>query len=86
LGRKIEECQQCAERSKLLDEREVIAKEYEENVRSLEQEIRDRTAKDDSFVDPRKLGGNAEAIVSEPGTVLIYPFGARKQNLDFVGS
>jgi CHAT domain-containing protein/Tfp pilus assembly protein PilF len=73
LGRKIEECQQCAERSKLLDEREVIAKEYEENVRSLEQEIRDRTAKDDTFVDPRKLGGNAEAIVSEPGTVLIYP-------------
>src|SRR5919199_1022551 len=73
LGRKIEECQQCAERSKLLDQREVIAKEFEENVRSLEQEIRDRTAKDDTFVDPRKLGGNAEAIVSEPGTVLIYP-------------
>ncbi|GAB4203940.1 MAG: hypothetical protein Fur006_58650 [Coleofasciculaceae cyanobacterium] len=73
LGRKIEECQQCAERSQLLDQREVIAKEFEENVRSLEQEIRDRTAKDDTFVDPRKLGGNAEAIVSEPGTVLIYP-------------
>jgi CHAT domain-containing protein len=73
LGRKIEECQQCAERSKLLDQREVIAKEFEENVRSLEQEIRERTAKDDSFVDPRKLGGNAEAIVSEPGTVMIYP-------------
>ncbi len=73
LGRKIEECQQCAERSKLLDQREVVAKEFEQTVRSLEQEIRDRTAKDDTFVDPRKLGGNAEAIVSEPGTVLIYP-------------
>ncbi|HEY9610825.1 CHAT domain-containing protein, partial [Allocoleopsis sp.] len=73
LGRKIEECKQCVQRSKLLDQREVIAKQFEENVRSLEQEIRDRTAKDDTFVDPRKLGGNAEAIVSEPGTVLIYP-------------
>jgi CHAT domain-containing protein len=73
LGRKIEECQQCAERGKLLDQREAIAKEFEQTVRSLEQEIRDRTAKDDTFVDPRKLGGNAEAIVSEPGTVLIYP-------------
>jgi CHAT domain-containing protein/Tfp pilus assembly protein PilF len=73
LGRKIEECQQCAERSKLLDQREVIAKEYEKTVRSLEQEISRRREKDKAFLDPSTLGGNAEAIVSEPGTVLIYP-------------
>ncbi|AFZ20753.1 CHAT domain-containing protein [Allocoleopsis franciscana] len=73
LGRKIEECKQCAERSKLLDQREAVAKEFEDNVRSLEQEISRRREKDKAFLDPSTLGGNAEAIVSEPGTVLIYP-------------
>jgi CHAT domain-containing protein/tetratricopeptide (TPR) repeat protein len=74
LGRKIEECQQCAERSKLLDQREAIAKEFEDNVRSLEQEIRSRREQDKAFLDPSALGGNAEEIVSaQPGTVLIYP-------------
>jgi tetratricopeptide (TPR) repeat protein len=74
LGRKIEECQQCTERSKLLDQREVIAKEFDENVRSLEQEIRSRRANDKAFLDPTTLGGNAEEIVSaQPGTVLLYP-------------
>jgi len=74
LGRKIEECKQCAERGKLLDQREVIAKEFEENVRSLEQEISRRRANDKAFLDPSTLGGNAEDIVSaQPGTVLVYP-------------
>ncbi len=74
LGRKIEQCQQCEQRSQLLDQREVISKEFEENVRSLQQIIRDRLEKDQAFLDPSHLGGNAEAIVSaQPGTVLIYP-------------
>ncbi|NET55239.1 MAG: tetratricopeptide repeat protein [Symploca sp. SIO2E6] len=74
LGRKIEECQQCEQRSQLLDQREVIAQEFEENVQSLKQIIRDRLDKDQAFLDPNQLGGNAEAIVSaQPGTVLIYP-------------
>ncbi|NET62266.1 MAG: tetratricopeptide repeat protein, partial [Symploca sp. SIO2E6] len=46
LGRKIEECQQCEQRSQLLDQREVIAQEFEENVQSLKQIIRDRLDKD----------------------------------------
>jgi len=74
LGRKIEQCQQCQQRSQLLDQREVISKEFEENVRSLQQIIRTRLEKDQAFLDPTHLGGNAEAIVSaQPGTVLIYP-------------
>ncbi|MCA1993019.1 MAG: tetratricopeptide repeat protein, partial [Coleofasciculus sp. S288] len=76
LGQKIEECQetQCEEKSRLLDQREVVAKEFEENVRSLEQEIRSRRANDQAFLDPNTLGGNAQEIVSaQPGTVLVYP-------------
>jgi Tfp pilus assembly protein PilF len=76
LGRKIEECQktQCEQISQLLDQREVIAKEFEENVRSLEQDIRSRRANDKAFLDPNTIGGNADEIVSaQPGTVLIYP-------------
>ncbi len=76
LGRKIEECQktQCEQKSQLLDQREVIAKEFEENVRSLEQDIRSRRANDKAFLDPNTIGGNADEIVSaQPGTVLIYP-------------
>ncbi len=74
LGRKIEECQQCEERSQLLDQRELIAQQFEDNVRSLEQEIRSRREQDKAFLDPSALGGNAEEIVSaQPGTVLIYP-------------
>jgi CHAT domain-containing protein len=76
LGREIEQCQQtqCQQKSQLLDQREVIAKEFDENVRSLEQEIRSRRANDKAFLDPTTLGGNAEEIVSaQPGTVLIYP-------------
>lgn len=74
LGRKIEECQQCVQRSKLLDQREAIAKEFEQTVRSLEQEIRSRRETDKAFLDPSTLGGNAQDIVSaQPGTVLIYP-------------
>ncbi|HBB35781.1 MAG TPA: hypothetical protein DDZ80_27700 [Cyanobacteria bacterium UBA8803] len=75
LGQKIAECQQCAERSQLLDQREAIAQQFEETVRSLEAEIRSRRANDRTFLDPTTLGGNAEEIVSaQPGTVLIYPF------------
>ncbi|MGB7440271.1 MAG: CHAT domain-containing protein [Coleofasciculaceae cyanobacterium] len=76
LGQKIEECQktQCQEKSQLLDQREVIAAEFEENVRSLEQEIRSRRANDPAFLNPSSIGGSAEEIVSaQPGTVLIYP-------------
>ncbi|NEP12807.1 MAG: CHAT domain-containing protein [Symploca sp. SIO2C1] len=43
-------------------------------MRSLQQIIRTRLEKDQAFLDPSHLGGNAEAIVSaQPGTVLIYP-------------
>jgi CHAT domain-containing protein len=76
LGRQIEECQktQCEQKSKLLDEREVIAKQFEATVRSLEQEIRSSRANDKGFLDPSTLGGNAEDIVAaQPGTVLVYP-------------
>ncbi|MBE9128964.1 MULTISPECIES: CHAT domain-containing protein [unclassified Coleofasciculus] len=76
LGQKIEQCQQtqCEQKSQLLDQREVIAKEFEDTVRSLEQETRSRLATDKTFLDPTILGGNAEEIVSaQPGTILIYP-------------
>ncbi|HBE21145.1 MAG TPA: hypothetical protein DEG17_11955, partial [Cyanobacteria bacterium UBA11149] len=74
LGQKIENCQGCAERSQLLDQRDIIAKEFEDTVRSLEQEIRARNTNDKAFLDPTTLTSNAEEIVSaQPGTVLIYP-------------
>jgi tetratricopeptide (TPR) repeat protein len=57
LGRKIEQCQQmqCQQKSQLLDQREVIAKQFEATVRSLEQEIRSSRANDKGFLDPSTL-------------------------------
>lgn len=76
-GRALSACQQarCAELSVLGDRRQALVAEFNELVRSLEAEIRDRKGLDRAFYDPSSLLSRSQAIVKlQPGTVLIYPF------------
>ncbi len=75
LGRQIEACKinQCDQKTQLLDQREKLTREFNENLRSLAEEIRKRRANDIAFIDPRTLNRSAENLVNvQPKTVLIY--------------
>ncbi|MBD1890234.1 tetratricopeptide repeat protein [Coleofasciculus sp. FACHB-SPT9] len=73
-GQKVVNCQQsqCNQLSQLLDQREVITKEFNRAVEALEKTVRDNRQGDPIFTDPNQLFGNPDQIVSaQPGTVLL---------------
>ena len=75
LGLRVDECEQqkCPQLSQLIQQREVIATEYEQTAKALIKEIRDRKSDDDQFFDPRKVAKMNEIVSVQPNTVLIYP-------------
>ncbi|MEI6064835.1 MAG: CHAT domain-containing protein, partial [Pseudanabaena sp. ELA748] len=75
LGLRVDECEQqkCPQLSQLIQQREVIATEYEQTAKALIKEIRDRKSSDDQFFDPRKVAKMNEIVSAQPNTVLIYP-------------
>ena len=75
-GQKVFDCKrsQCSQLSQLNDQLQALTQQYNQTVQQFSQEIRDRRAQDDSFVDPNKFLPKARAIVeAQPKTVLIYP-------------
>jgi CHAT domain-containing protein len=77
-GQTLNECQQsqCDRLNQLLDERELLTREFNETVQSFEAEMRRRLAQDrDAVLDTQDFSREAREIVeSQPGTVLLYPF------------
>ena len=75
LGLRVDECEQqkCPQLSQLIQQREIIATEYEQTAKALIKEIRDRKSSDDQFFDPRKVAKMNEIVSAQPNTVLIYP-------------
>jgi CHAT domain-containing protein len=75
LGLRVDQCEQqkCPQLSQLIQQREVIATEYEQTAQALIKEIRDRKSNDDQFFDPRKVAKMNEIVSAQPNTVLIYP-------------
>lgn len=75
-GYRLDECQQtrCSELKQLLEQRQVLSKQYYQTLEELETAIRDKRSNDEAFVDPNQFALKARKIVeSQPGTVLIYP-------------
>ncbi|HEY9831059.1 MAG TPA: CHAT domain-containing protein [Stenomitos sp.] len=75
LGRQISECDRtnCSQKSQLNDKLTALINQYNQELQTIEQQIRDNRAKDDVFFDPRKLAKAREIVEAQPGTVLIYP-------------
>ncbi|MFW5765195.1 MAG: CHAT domain-containing protein, partial [Coleofasciculus sp.] len=75
LGRQINECERtnCTEKSELNDRLTVLIREFNQNLKTIEKEIRSNRATDDLFFDPRKLAKAREIVEAQPHTVLIYP-------------
>ncbi len=75
-GYQLDECQQtrCPQLEQLLQQREVLTKQYYQTIGELETEIRNKRASDEAFVDPNQFAQKAQEIVAaQPGTLLIYP-------------
>ncbi|MEM9164053.1 MAG: CHAT domain-containing protein, partial [Cyanobacteria bacterium P01_F01_bin.4] len=75
-GRQVYECQrsQCGDIVNLSQQQRQLVAQYNEQVSTIVDQIRENRASDDAFRDPRYLSQSARAIVdAEPGTVLIYP-------------
>jgi CHAT domain-containing protein len=75
-GQRLYECQQsqCSQLSQLLDQRQGLTEQFNQKVRTIEKDVRDRRAQDDGFFDPTKLAKAKEIVEAQSGTVLIYPF------------
>ncbi|BAY64864.1 hypothetical protein NIES22_49640 [Calothrix brevissima NIES-22] len=76
-GQKFDECQKtnCAEKTKLADERDALISEFNQRIQNLEKNVRDRLAKDRGNLDTQDLRSVGKKIVeSQAGTVLINVF------------
>jgi len=77
-GQKLVDCQRhnCPQKEELIAQRQVLTEEFNQAVRTIETEIRDRQTKDYNFLNPRNdFNRKAQEIIkAQPGTVLIYPF------------
>lgn len=64
-----------AQLEQLYQARMLLNTEYQEAIRSFEQEIRSRNAQDPAFLDPAQFSGEAQDILqnTKSPTVLIYP-------------
>ncbi|MGD1861592.1 MAG: CHAT domain-containing protein [Leptolyngbyaceae cyanobacterium] len=75
-GQQVNECEQsrCAQLSELRDQRDALAREYQDTIDTLTGFVRQQLAADQALLDPEDLGGQARAILKQqPGTVVIYP-------------
>ncbi|EKU99550.1 hypothetical protein Lepto7375DRAFT_1607 [Leptolyngbya sp. PCC 7375] len=75
-GKTVSQCEQsrCDQLSKLRNQRDDLARAYQDNVDKLSSFIREQLAADQALLDPEDLGGQAREILKQqPGTVVIYP-------------
>ncbi|MEM9274653.1 MAG: tetratricopeptide repeat protein [Cyanobacteria bacterium P01_F01_bin.143] len=78
----IDQCEKdkCSQLSALRDQRDILKRQYNQDVLALETTIREWDAKDDSLLLPTSFNQTADRIIkasdkynTEPGTVVIYP-------------
>ena len=76
LSRQISECEEtdCKQKSKLYEKRSALRTEFNRELEKIEQEIRDRKAKDDTTFPPHRRGRVADIIKAQSDKVMIYPF------------
>lgn len=75
-GLAVKQCEetQCSLLSQKLDQLEEINSAFEQTLKALETEIRDRRANDFEFLDPTKIVRKAQEILdAQPNTVIVYP-------------
>ncbi|MGB3637395.1 MAG: tetratricopeptide repeat protein [Rivularia sp. (in: cyanobacteria)] len=75
LSKQISECEKsdCKEKSQLYDKRTALLIKFDKDLKEIDKEIRDRTAKDDIFP-PNRRGRVADIVKAQPNTVMVYPF------------
>jgi CHAT domain-containing protein len=76
LGRQISECEQtnCKEKSALNDKRTALVAQFNQELATIDQEIRERLSNDrEGFFDPTLRAKAKEIVQAQPGTVMIYP-------------
>jgi CHAT domain-containing protein/uncharacterized protein HemY len=75
-GKKIDECQQknCNQLNQLLDRREDLTKQFNDNIQNIEKQVGSRPLQDQGYFNPKDFGRKAQEIFeAQPNTVLIYP-------------
>ncbi|NEQ70723.1 MAG: CHAT domain-containing protein, partial [Symploca sp. SIO2D2] len=75
-GQEIYQCEQqrCNQLSQLRDRRDVLVREFDQQIQVIEQEFRQRRSQEPTTLNPGDFLPEAEAIVeAKPGTILIYP-------------
>lgn len=76
LGRQISECEQtnCNQKTALNDKRTALVVQFNQELATIDQEIRERLSKDkEGFFDPTLRAKAKEIVQAQPGTVMIYP-------------
>ncbi len=75
-GYRLDQCQKirCSQLEQLLQQREVLTKQYYQSLEHLEATIKQKEALDEAFVDPNQFAQKAQKLVdAQPNTLLIYP-------------
>ena len=76
LGRQISECEQtnCKEKSTFNDKRTALVVQFNQELATIDKEIRERLSNDkEGFFDPTLRAKAREIVQAQPGTVMIYP-------------
>ncbi|MBW4582028.1 MAG: CHAT domain-containing protein [Tildeniella nuda ZEHNDER 1965/U140] len=75
-GVRVDACQQksCSQLDQLLNQRDALNQQFDQQVEGIEKEYRDREVKDRTTLAPQDFLPQAQQIVeAQPGTILIYP-------------